>query len=76
MLKHIKSIFNLCHPQDIHECPQQISAHSVQPFGRPEGTLYKCPVLLYRWCFYAEVDLAQLSRPFLVDGKFIDFLID
>ena len=25
-------------PQATHECPQKISAHSVQPFGRPEGT--------------------------------------
>ena len=25
--------FSLCHPQATHECPQTISAHSVQPFG-------------------------------------------
>ena len=27
-----KKLFSLCHPQATHECPQQISAHSVQPF--------------------------------------------
>ena len=37
--KNLNSIlFSLCHPQANHECPQTISALSVQPFGRPEGT--------------------------------------
>ena len=26
--------FSLCHPPATHECPQKISAQSVQPFGR------------------------------------------
>ena len=29
-----KIFFSLCHPQATHKCPQKISAHSVQPFGR------------------------------------------
>ena len=29
--------FSLCHPQGTHDCLQQISAHSVQPFGRLYG---------------------------------------
>ena len=34
-----------------HECPQTISAHSVQPFGRLREHIYiyKCLVLLYRF---------------------------
>ena len=45
--KIFKKMFKLCQPQAIHECPQNISAHSVQSFGRPEGNIYECLVLLY-----------------------------
>ena len=30
--------FSLCHLQATHECPQKVSAYSVQPFGRLKGT--------------------------------------
>ena len=39
------------HPPATHECPQQISVQSAQPFGRLKTTyiyIYKCLVFLYR----------------------------
>ena len=62
--KKIKKIF-LKYFDFSHECPQKNSAHSVQPFGRPEGTyiyIYECLVLLYRYVrqehYYIDLEIS------------------
>ena len=39
--------FRLKHPPGSPECPQKNSAHSIQPFGRPQGTYIYTNVLFY-----------------------------
>ena len=43
--------FNLCHPQSTHECPQKISAHSVRPFCRLQGTYIRMS------CFIIQIKI-------------------
>ena len=46
----ISNFFSLCHFPATHECPQKMSSHSVQLFGRAEGIyIYECLVLLNRY---------------------------
>ena len=40
--------FNLLQLTATHECPQNISAHSVQPFGRPKNKILKSQNFLYK----------------------------
>ena len=40
--RKILNFFSLKHPPTTYECPQKISAHSVQPFGCLLVTIYEC----------------------------------
>ena len=45
--KRIGFLFSLYHPPATHECPQKVSAQSVQPFGRLKGTYVYTNVMFY-----------------------------
>ena len=53
----------MCHPPAAtHECPQTISALSVQPFGRPEGTFLWISCFIMKMYISCLLSLKQ-NRP-------------
>ena len=82
MKKKFSIFFSLRHPLATHECPQKVSAQSVQPFGRPPAIgnifIYECLVLLYKLkiflalrAFYFQIYIYlvfDLLPPYLINN--------
>ena len=71
--------FSLYHIQATHECLQNISAHSVQPFCRPEARyiLLSCFIILYMFrILYISKNIKYLSKKVLYIKNWFIFFIE
>ena len=53
--------FNLLHPPAINECPQKISAQSVQPFGRLYATYIRMSCFIIQ-IFYTILIISGMFK--------------
>ena len=53
----------LFHPQATNQCPKKMSAHSVQPFDRPEGTYIRMSCFIIQITQFKVLKLNCQSQP-------------